>query len=154
MFSRDFDALVDKLCNFAVLVNVETCSTLNFWLLCNFGCVVLQNCEKFEGIQTVSRTNGLSTFSGVFAPVALSMFSVLLFLRMGTVLPHSLNLLIGKTGLTGFKSWQVLGFVVGQSGVLITIAQLLLAYSIVMLTVLSLCAVSTNGAIEGGGVYC
>uniref|UniRef100_A0A158Q487 Solute carrier family 12 member 9 n=1 Tax=Dracunculus medinensis TaxID=318479 RepID=A0A158Q487_DRAME len=35
----------------------------------------------------------------------------------------------------------------------LTVSQLLLAYAIVMLTVLSLSAVSTNGAIESGGVY-
>ncbi|VDN23411.1 unnamed protein product, partial [Gongylonema pulchrum] len=46
-----------------------------------------------------------------------------------------------------------LRFVVGQLGFLHTVGQLVLAYTIVMLTVLSLCAISSNGAIEGGGVY-
>ncbi|KAI6218353.1 Solute carrier family 12 member 9 [Aphelenchoides fujianensis] len=80
---------------------------------------------EFDSV--VSRPTGLSTLAGVFCPVCISMFSALLFLRMG--------------------------FAVGQLGFLGTVVELLMAYSIILLTVLSLCALSSNGAVEGGGVY-
>ncbi|XP_024133514.1 solute carrier family 12 member 9 [Oryzias melastigma] len=69
----------------------------------------------------------LSTFFGVVIPTLLSMFSVVLFLRIG--------------------------FVVGQAGLYQTIAMLLVAYFIISMTVLSVCAISTNGALDAGGAY-
>ena len=69
----------------------------------------------------------LSTFTGVIVPCILSMFSVILFLRIGMV--------------------------VGQAGFLQTIAMLMLAYLVTALTVLSLSAISTNEVIKAGGAY-
>lgn len=70
----------------------------------------------------------LRTIPGVFCPVALSMCSVAIFMRIG--------------------------FIVGHAGVWQSIALFALAFSIFVLTGLSVCAISTNGAIQGGGVYC
>uniref|UniRef100_A0A673Y9U6 Solute carrier family 12 member 9 n=1 Tax=Salmo trutta TaxID=8032 RepID=A0A673Y9U6_SALTR len=74
-----------------------------------------------------SRPKKLSTFFGVVIPTLLSMFSVVLFLRIG--------------------------FVVGQCGLYQTIAMFLVAYFIISMTVLSVCAISTNGALDAGGAY-
>ncbi|KAJ8357833.1 hypothetical protein SKAU_G00206270 [Synaphobranchus kaupii] len=69
----------------------------------------------------------LSTFFGVVIPTLLSMFSVVVFLRIG--------------------------FVVGQAGLYQAVAMFLIAYFIISMTVLSICAISTNGALDAGGAY-
>lgn len=43
---------------------------------------------------------------------------------------------------------------VGHAGLLQALAMLLVAYVILALTVLSVCAIATNGAVRGGGAYC
>lgn len=69
----------------------------------------------------------LSTFFGVVIPTLLSMFSVVVFLRIGLA--------------------------VGQAGLYQAIAMYVVAYIIICMTVLSVCAISTNGALDAGGAY-
>ncbi|XP_056149126.1 solute carrier family 12 member 9-like [Lampris incognitus] len=69
----------------------------------------------------------LGVVFGVVIPTLLSMFSVVVFLRIG--------------------------FVVGHAGIYEAIAMFLVAYFIIIMTVLSVCAISTNGALDAGGAY-
>ncbi|XP_071757324.1 solute carrier family 12 member 9 [Centroberyx gerrardi] len=69
----------------------------------------------------------LNTFFGVMVPTILSMFSIVLFLRTG--------------------------FIIGHAGLFQGLLMLFVAYTIISLTILSICAISTNGAVQGGGAY-
>ena len=72
-------------------------------------------------------SSGLSTFAGVFTPSMLTIFGVVLFMRAT--------------------------FVIGEIGILSALIILLVAEAIIFLTALSICAISSNMKIRGGGAY-
>ena len=69
----------------------------------------------------------LGTFSGVFVPTSLNVLSILMFIRFG--------------------------FILGQTGLLGMLGLLVAAYSINLVTTLSISAVASNGTVRGGGAY-
>lgn len=69
----------------------------------------------------------LNWVNGVFIPVLLNIWGVIMFLR--------------------------LGWVVGQAGIWQGTAIIIAANVVTFLTALSLCAICTNGEVKGGGVY-
>ncbi|XP_075274288.1 solute carrier family 12 member 9 [Opisthocomus hoazin] len=83
--------------------------------------------ERGRAAAAAAPPRKLPTFLGVVVPTLLSMFSVVLFLR--------------------------LGFVVGHAGLYQALAMFAVAYFIIGMTVLSVCAIATNGALDAGGAY-
>ena len=74
-----------------------------------------------------AKSNKLGTFSGVFTPSMLTIFGVVLFMRAN--------------------------FVIGEAGIIGATLILLVAEAIILLTSFSICAISTNMQIRGGGAY-
>ena len=77
--------------------------------------------------ERVNRANKgqLGTVMGVFVPCVVGVFGVIIFER--------------------------LGFVIGQAGLIQSLLVLLLGYAVVVLSVMSISAIATNGKVEGGG---
>ncbi len=82
--------------------------------------------KKTSGQQTTASSK-FGTFGGVFTPCTLTILGVIMFLRFGQV--------------------------VGQSGIMVAVAIVLLANTITTLTTLSLSAIATNTRVRGGGAY-
>lgn len=80
-----------------------------------------------ENAPKEAASSKLGTFEGVFLPTTLNVLSILMFLRFS--------------------------FIVGQTGFLGTFGLLVISYSLNLLTVLSISAISTNGTVRGGGAY-
>ena len=74
-------------------------------------------------VVATKRSSKLGVFSGVFVPCVLSIWGIILFLRFG--------------------------FIIGQAGVMGTMAMFIVGYAINIFTTMSLSAISTNGTVRG-----
>ena len=77
--------------------------------------------------QPVQSGGKLTWFNGVMVPCLLNIWGVIMFLRL---------------------TW-----VVGQAGIILTVAIITLSNVVTTITTLSLCAIVTNGEVKGGGAY-
>ncbi|WYZ38766.1 hypothetical protein EsH8_III_000680 [Colletotrichum jinshuiense] len=82
---------------------------------------------SLSSVEQANKNPKLGAVSGVYIPVCLNIFSILMFLRFGWI--------IGQIGL------------LGMLGLLVT------AYLVDLLTTLSLSAIASNGEVKGGGAY-
>ncbi|KAJ2002293.1 hypothetical protein GGI04_003400 [Coemansia thaxteri] len=81
-----------------------------------------------KGGRTKAATSSkLGTWDGVFLPVMLSIWGILVFVRMG--------------------------YFLSQVGIVGTIGSFLCGYFVTTMTTLSISAISTNGTVKGGGPY-
>jgi solute carrier family 12 (potassium/chloride transporters), member 9 len=69
----------------------------------------------------------MGTFTGVFVPTSLNVFSILMFIRFG--------------------------FIVGQSGIVGMMDMLVVCYLINLVTTMSISVIALNGTVRGGGAY-
>ena len=84
--------------------------------------------DKSENVPPTATTkNQFSTFGGVFTPCVLTILGVIMFMRAD--------------------------FVVGQAGIMASVAILCLATLITLLTAISSSAIATNMKMSGGGAY-
>uniref|UniRef100_A0A8D0H5E0 Solute carrier family 12 member 9 n=1 Tax=Sphenodon punctatus TaxID=8508 RepID=A0A8D0H5E0_SPHPU len=108
-------------------MSVSERSPLLTYRLCSSGGSAEEEAPGSGSGDAAGGSRKLPTFLGVVVPTLLSMFSVVLFLR--------------------------LGFVVGHAGLYQALGMFVVAYFIIGMTVLSVCAISTNGALDAGGAY-
>lgn len=81
------------------------------------------------------------------------MIAICIFWSMLTFFDMSLSF-FNAGGLVMMMSCPLLGFVIGHAGLFHALVMLGVAYVIISMTILSICAISTNGAIQAGGAYC